>query len=251
MTNPTRTLRAAAAATALVLVPLRAQAQGALAPSDARFWIGAGVLFGAACAFDARLSNAASENTRTSLNRFANTLQPLGRAGVDEPVLAAALVGTWAVGGWRPAKAVLRIAAGWAAADLLMSGMKPLVGRHRPDSVGGDPWRFRTFARADVWHSMPSGHTTHVFALAAGVADEVRVPAVRVAGYAAAALVGWQRIAFRGHWPSDVVAGAVLGIAASRTTNRLLRRGPLPDTRRRRAQLIVAPGAVFVSAPLP
>ncbi len=241
--------RSAAVATALALGPGRAEAQ--LAPSDARFWVGAGVLFGAACAFDARLSTAASRNTRTSLDRFASTLEPLGRAGVDEPVLAAALVGSWVVGGWRPAKAVLRVAAGWVVGDLLMSGLKPLVGRHRPDSVGGDPWRFKPFARDAVWHSLPSAHTTHVFALAAGVAEEVRLPVVGIAAYATAALVGWQRIAFRGHWPSDVVAGAVLGIVSARTTNRWLRGGLLPDSTRRHAQLTVLPGAMFVSVPLP
>lgn len=251
MTTASRTFRIAVAAAALALVPLRGRAQGVLSPSDGRFWAGAAILLGAACAFDADLSRAASRDTRTSLDRLANTVQPLGRAGVDEPLLAGALVASWAVGGTRPAKAVLRIAAGWAVSDLLMSALKPMVGRHRPGSTGGDPWRFRPFSGDDAWHSMPSAHTIHTFALAAGISDEVHVPAIQAAAWATAALVGWQRIAVRGHWPSDVVAAAALGIVASRTTNRWLRGRVLPDSSPPRARLVVVPGAVYLSAPLP
>ncbi len=251
MTTTSSTIRIAVAAAALALGPLRARAQGVLSPSDGRFWAGAAILLGAACAFDADLSRVASRDTRTSLDRLANTVQPLGRAAVDEPLLAGALVASWAVGGTRPAKAVLRIAAGWAVSDLLMSALKPAVGRHRPDSAGGDPWRFRPFSSADAWHAMPSSHAIHAFALAAGIADEVHVPAIQAAAWATAALVGWQRIAFRGHWPSDVVAGAVLGIAAAGTTDRWLRGRVLPDSSHPRARVVVVPGAVFVSAPLP
>ncbi len=251
VTTTPSAVRTALAAAALTLAPVGARAQLALTPSDGRFWAGAAVLLGAACAFDGRWSTAASHNTRTSLSRLANTLQPLGRAGVDEPLLAGTFAATWLVGGWKPAKGVLRIAAGWAAADLVMSALKPAIGRHRPDSVGGDPWRFRPFSRDDAWHSPPSSHAIHVFALAAGLADEVHVPAVQVAAYATAALVGWQRIAFRGHWPSDVVLSAALGIAASRTTGRWLRGGLLRGGSRPAARLVVLPGAVFASAPLP
>ena len=251
MTTASSTLRIAVAATALALGPLRAEAQVALAPSDGRFWAGAAALLGTAFLFDAGISSAASRNTHTSLARFADALQPLGRQGVVVPALAATLAASWAVGGWRPARAVLRIAAGYAAGDLLMSALKPAIGRHRPDSAGGDPWRFEPFAGGDQWHSMPSAHATHIFSLAEGIADEVRVPAIRVAAYGVAALVGWQRIAFRGHWPSDVVAGGVLGVAAAGTTGRWLRGGPLRDGARGAARLMVTPNALFISAELP
>ena len=239
-----------AAALAVAAWPSHAGAQLRVVPGDDRIWVGAAAALGGASLLDADISGAVSRNRRTWLNRLANAVEPLGRQQVVVPAMAGALVTSWAVGGRGPAKAVLRIAAGYAIADALMSTLKPAIGRHRPDTLGGGAWRFRPFSGPVEWHAMPSGHTVHAFSIAAGVADEVHHPVIQIAAYTTAALVGWQRIAFRAHWPSDVVVGSVLAVAVCRTSNRWLRGGLLPSASRR-TRLLVVPGAVAVSAPLP
>jgi membrane-associated phospholipid phosphatase len=227
------------------------RAQLVVEPRDATFWLGAAALGVGTAAFDGDISTAAARNQHTSLDRFAGTLQPLGLERYDIPVLA----GTWVVAralGRRSGEAALRLAAGYVAADLMESVLKFAVGRHRPDRTAGGPWRFRPFSTHNEWQSFPSGHTTHVFAIAAGIAQEVHSPVVAVAAYGAAVLVGWQRIESRAHWPSDVVASAALAIAASRTTNRWLRGGRSQEAPgSRRVRVLVAPPAVMLSVAVP
>ena len=106
----------------------------------------------------------------------------------------------------------------------MTSVLKPLVGRARPPVEAG-AYAFRAFAGTDARHAFPSGHATHAFALAAGVADEVRRPWLTAAAYGTAALVGWSRVHDDQHWASDVVAGAAVGTAASLSVGRWLRGG--------------------------
>jgi len=235
----------AALGVACSTAPLRAQP--IVEPRDAAFWLGAAALGAAAAAFDGTMSCAAARDSHTSLNRLANTVQPLGLARYDIPALA----GAWLVArvvGRRPGDAILRIAASYVAADLLEGALKFTVGRHRPDTTGAGPWRFRPFSRHDEWQSFPSGHTTHVFAIAAGIAAEVHDPVVAFGAYGVAALVGWQRIESRAHWPSDVVASAALAIAVSSTANRWLRgRSPGAATGSSRLRVLLTPVAIVFS----
>lgn len=242
-------LTLAALGLASLAAPLRAQL--VVEPRDAAFWAGAAVLAAGAALFDGDLSISAARTQHTALDRLANDLQPLGLERYDAPILA----GTWViarVAGRRPGEAALRIAAGYLAADLLESALKFAVGRHRPDTTAGGPWRFRPFSTHDEWQSFPSGHTTHVFAIAAGIAAEVRNPVVAVAAYGAAALVAWQRVESRAHWPSDVVASAALAIAASGTTGRWLRGGRSGGrSASSRVRVLATPTTIGVSAALP
>ncbi len=116
---------------------------------------------------------------------------------------------------------MLRVAAGYAAADAVEAVLKPLVGRGRPAS--GTPWQFHPLAGSDSWHSFPSAHTVHAAALAAGLAAETRQRWIKVLGLSAAAVVGVQRVYAGAHWPSDVVAAEIIGITASLVTVRRLR----------------------------
>lgn len=61
-------------------------------------------------------------------------------------------------------------------------------------------------------HSFPSGHTTAIFASVTPFA--VTYPLSGLALYPLAAFVGFSRIYLGLHYPSDCVAGAVIGIAA-------------------------------------
>ncbi len=247
--TPARDAVALAIAALVGVAPLAAQV--VVEPRATAFWVGAATLAATAAAFDGALSVDAARNPHTSLNRLANTLQPLGLQRNDLPILA----GGWVVArlvGRGPGAAALRIAAGYVAADLLESALKFAVGRHRPDTTTGGPWRFDPFSTRDAWQSFPSGHATHVFSIAAGIAEEVRDPVVAVAAYGAAALVGWQRVASRAHWPSDVVASAALAIAASETTGRWLRGDRASDASGRgRVQLLATPAGIALTARIP
>jgi lipid A 4'-phosphatase len=97
-------------------------------------------------------------------------------------------------------------------AGLANSLVKAAAGRFRPKLYFLDQ-RFGF----DLWHqaadytSFPSGHTAIVFALAAALALIWRPLAWP--GFALALLVALSRVMVGAHWPSDVLAGAWLGIA--------------------------------------
>lgn len=59
--------------------------------------------------------------------------------------------------------------------------------------------------------SFPSGHTSRIFAVAALLSLTFRW-SVRFGSFGVAILTGLSRIYLGVHWPSDVLAGAVLGI---------------------------------------
>lgn len=62
-------------------------------------------------------------------------------------------------------------------------------------------------------YSFPSGHTTVAFAFATILA--VKLPKIRIPVIIIAALIGLSRIYVGAHYPSDVLAGAVLGSGVS------------------------------------
>ncbi|MEK7773300.1 MAG: phosphatase PAP2 family protein, partial [Deltaproteobacteria bacterium] len=69
----------------------------------------------------------------------------------------------------------------------------------------------RLFDLSGRFNSLPSGHTTISFALAFTLSR--KFPSLRFPLYAAAALVAASRVCLGSHYPSDVAAGAFLGMA--------------------------------------
>ncbi len=92
----------------------------------------------------------------------------------------------------------------WIAAG--MAGwLKGLLNRPRPFEVIGGMGT----ASLEKGLSFPSGHATLAFALAAAVG--LRWPRWRAVSFGLAAAVALSRVALGLHWPSDLLAGALLG----------------------------------------
>ncbi|MBI5261722.1 MAG: phosphatase PAP2 family protein [Bradyrhizobium sp.] len=119
--------------------------------------------------------------------------------------------------------------------------LKWVVGRGRP-FVGGkaNPFNFVPFNGTEAYYSLPSGHAVTAFALAFAVG--ALWPRVRTAMYLYAVAIALTRLVLLSHHPSDVVAGALVGIVgamavqywfAARRLGFAIRAGgeivPLPD----------------------
>jgi membrane-associated phospholipid phosphatase len=89
--------------------------------------------------------------------------------------------------------------------------IKWIAGRGRP-FVGGhaNPFNFVHFAGTEAYASLPSAHAITAFALAFAVSAVW--PQARVAMTVYALLIGASRLVLLAHHPSDVVAGAVIGV---------------------------------------
>ncbi|HHV93702.1 MAG TPA: phosphatase PAP2 family protein [Firmicutes bacterium] len=99
-----------------------------------------------------------------------------------------------------------RAFAALAGSSLVSHIVKRLVNRPRPifrlDHI-------RTFNVPICAYSFPSGHTTASFAV--GVSYALAFPAYSTLWLLWAALVGWSRIYVGVHYPSDVLAGGLVG----------------------------------------
>jgi len=110
--------------------------------------------------------------------------------------------------------------------SLLVSGavsqaVKLSTGRKRPSDEG--PYVFMPFSAFDM--SMPSGHASTAFAWATVIGDTYDIGWLT---YPLAALCGWARVYRNAHWPSDVLAGAALGIF---TAKAIMAAEALPESR--------------------
>jgi membrane-associated phospholipid phosphatase len=184
---------------------------------DAVLWAGAGALFVGSALLDRTIESGVPDGGGTRLEWLSDRLNYAGR-----PQYAAAALGVTYLGARLAHAPKTAEGAGHVAIALLASGvangaLKTIVGRERP-AFTDSPDRFRPFNTKDRWQSFPSGHATVAFSLAASISEEAGRPWVTAATYGTAALVGWSRVYEDRHWASDVVGGALVGVAASRWT---------------------------------
>jgi membrane-associated phospholipid phosphatase len=90
--------------------------------------------------------------------------------------------------------------------------LKPIVHRTRP----GDAYPNEIFPNSPTHgSSFPSGHTTLAFATATTIALEYKKWYITVPAYLWAGSVGYSRMYLGKHYPTDVLAGAAIGIGGA------------------------------------
>jgi undecaprenyl-diphosphatase len=91
---------------------------------------------------------------------------------------------------------------------LTVSIVKRLIGRARPSDWG--PFHYVPFSWNPSYAAMPSGHSTAAFAASFAIGaiwPQARVPMCIYAG-----VIAVSRVAVHAHFPSDVIAGALVGV---------------------------------------
>jgi membrane-associated phospholipid phosphatase len=99
-------------------------------------------------------------------------------------------------------------------------GLKRIIKRERPFIH----YSFIEPYKLSDGYSFPSGHTSSAFANAAALSIAYKKWYVVVPSYTFASLVGYSRMHLGVHYPSDVVAGAALGIGSAYLSNLFLKK---------------------------
>lgn len=182
-----------------------------------RAWLG-GLALAGSLALDEPVQHFVAAHRSGAADDVARAVDPLGRAAYLVPALVVATAIPYATGHRQLARDALRVAVGYAAADLAGGMLRVAAGRHRPDSTN-DAWRFRPLHPAGEWGSLPSAHVTHAFAIATGITDASGSRWVADVAYGLATLVAADRVYQQRHWTSDVVAGAMTSVMVVRWTS--------------------------------
>jgi undecaprenyl-diphosphatase len=100
-----------------------------------------------------------------------------------------------------------------ALPSLFATIVKRIIGRARPFVEGDNVWAYEPFNWYARYASMPSGHTTTAFA--ALVAVGAVFPQARALMWIYAVLIALSRVVVTAHFPSDAIAGAIVGAAGA------------------------------------
>lgn len=149
------------------------------------------------------LGSAASPHGLTVLALFATQRLPL--------LMVGGAVGVFAAGNRRVRLLVLRVFAAMALAWMVAKLGQHFIAIDRPfvQSLG------LQWLAHGTSHSFPSAHASVVFGLATATALTSQKAHWALLAWAAAALVAWSRVYLGLHFPSDVLAGAVVGVASA------------------------------------
>jgi membrane-associated phospholipid phosphatase len=107
----------------------------------------------------------------------------------------------------------LHIAGSILTSVVLTQGIKYILNRDRPFVTY--PLDVFPFDASEKGLSFPSQHTSFAFVTATALSLQYRKWWVVVPAYTWAAMVGYSRLYLGQHYPSDVVAGAVLGTGSA------------------------------------
>jgi undecaprenyl-diphosphatase len=96
----------------------------------------------------------------------------------------------------------------------ILYGLKYLVGRQRPVFFLEIPSRISAGPGEILDPSFPSGHTLYAFMMATLLA--FWFPRYKIVFLIIAVMIGWTRIYLGLHYPTDVIAGGILGYAVTK-----------------------------------
>jgi membrane-associated phospholipid phosphatase len=150
----------------------------------------------------------------TDFGKDAYVLLSLAAMLLIVALVAAAMPGT-SRGQWLSFGLRLQFVFFAVLAPLLAGEMiKWVAGRGRPFVGGGaEPFNFVPFAGTEAYASFPSAHAITAFALAFAVSAVW--PRARLAVIVYALLIAATRLVLLAHHPSDVVAGALIGVVGA------------------------------------
>ena len=122
--------------------------------------------------------------------------------------------------------------------------LKFAIGRGRP-FVGGkpNPFNFVPFNGTEAYFSLPSAHAVTAFALAFAVS--ALWPRLRVFMFTYAVVIALTRLVLLAHHPSDVVAGALVGIVGAMAVRYWFAARRLGFVIRSDGAILPLPGPVF------
>ena len=205
------------------------------APTWERVGLGALALAGLSIALDRPVDRAVRRSDLTRLDPWANRLEYLGGNGT------VIIAGGAYLGGLLANQPRVREFGADACLSMLVAEVtltlpaKFLAGRSRPSEDAG-PYHFKPLGGGE---SFPSAHATQAFTLAVVLSEYADRPWASVAAYTGATLVGLARIEQRGHYVSDVVAGAAIGTLSAKAV--MLRHRTLRLGAQKRVDLSLAP----------
>jgi undecaprenyl-diphosphatase len=137
-------------------------------------------------------------------------------------LLVAGTIGASLVGGREVRRDVVRILLAMVLAWLVARLGQHLLPMPRPFAIGlGTQWLEHGNSAG-----FPSTHASVAFAFGAAVAASARRWTVGLAALALATLIAWSRICLGLHFPSDVLAGAGVGVLCAGAANLIPRRTP-------------------------
>ena len=167
-------------------------------------------------AVDSAISEAVEKTETPTLDRFLVRLSDAANGSHLWLVTAGAVALVAGPRGRRAAsEAVASIALASAVSNL---ALKSITRRRRPQAVNGQVVPSRR-VRTPTSPSFPSGHAASAFAFASTMGEEV--PATWGPLHLAASLVAYARVHTGVHYPSDVVAGALIGAMSGSIVRRL------------------------------
>jgi undecaprenyl-diphosphatase len=156
-----------------------------------------------------------SRAVQTRSPRLDRPIVALSRAADNSRLWLGLALGLAAIGGPRGRRAAGRGVVAIALASATANGpMKLLVPRRRPPSKS-----LAALVRTPSSSSFPSGHSASAFAFATAVGGEL--PVLGPVLVPLAAIVAYSRVHTGVHYPSDVAAGLVVGVACGTVARRI------------------------------
>ena len=186
------------------------------------FWVVMAVLLAVGFIIDGPVLAAVKPLHDSGLSDTINhTIRLLG-TGYVQPVIALLMIAVGAVAGRRLKQAGFWTLVAFAISGVCVNILKVIVHERRPWVTDPPPASWWGYLHDSRFQSFPSAETATTFAVAITIA--AWYPSLRIPLIIVAALIGLARVIVGSHHPSDVVAGAMLGIAVSQSLVTFARR---------------------------